>query len=507
MNIWEKYEKANNYMQEKGLVTKTEKAWKYYIGDQWGDLKDDNLPVMNVIKPIIKFKVSTVCQHSMVAKYSDARGRADQEGIFSILDQKFNQSWEKAKMNNLNWKVVKSAAVQGDSYALFNTASTLDEPQILLNTEVLLGDENTKEIQEQPYIMIRERWSVERAKRIAKENGVKKNDYEKIASDTDTVEEVMNHKEVEDKVTVILYMDKDEDGVVRIARVTRACDIEPIRRIESTRNDEVIASLRTYPIVNFIWEEKPNDARGASEVTLLIPNQVSINKTLARREVTSKMCSYPRIIYDVAAVENPDDLMRVGSAIGVQTGDARSVSQAVAYLRGESMSPDAAVLYNDLVSQTKELNGASDFAMGNINPQRTAASAVIAIRDQSQVALNEQVAEFTQYIEDVALLWFDMWCVFEDEEEFGADYETLLSLKPSVRIDVSQDNAWTKQAEQQAFDSLLNQKLITFEMYAKNAPENGAIPKSKLTAMVEQMQQPEEMPEEMAQIPMDEAAY
>ena len=490
--IWEKYEKSKEYLDQKGLVTKTEKNWNFYIGKQWEGVQDsemkDGLPSMNFIKPTVKYKVSTVCQHAMIANYSDLRADGENEDKYAILNNKFVQSWEKSKMNTTAWRLVKASAIQGDSYIFWGTGKTTDVPQVIDNTAVLLGDENTREIEKQPYIIIRERYNVDYVKEIARNNGVSEEDIETIVGDDDTTNALLNKEEVSSKVTCLLYMDKDKDGVVRVARATKTVVFEELRRLESKQRDSSIG-LKRYPIINFIWEEKPNNARGISEVELLIPNQVEANKTLARRSLTVKLTAFPRIAYDKNAVENPDDLNRVGVPIGVTTGGAQSINQAIAYLNAANISSDAEKLTVDLIQNTKELAGAGDLAMGNINPERASGSAIIAVRDQSQVPLNEQVSAYTQFVEDVALLWFDMWLTYEPED-FGdgssVSIKELADLKPTVRIDVSQDNQWTKLAEQQAVDNLLMQKLITLEEYAKLLADSGAIPKGKLLAIIDE---------------------
>ena len=52
--IWERFEKSQTYMQGKGILTKTEKNWLMYTGEQWKACKDsegmEELPTMNFIK-------------------------------------------------------------------------------------------------------------------------------------------------------------------------------------------------------------------------------------------------------------------------------------------------------------------------------------------------------------------------------------------------------------------------------------------------------------------------
>ena len=523
--IWRKYEKSHEYLLRKGLISKVNKYWKFYLGDQWTGLKKGNeeLPTMNIIKPIVKYKVSTISQNAMIANYSDASASlgAEHQAVYKELNRRFSQSWEKAKMTDVGWRNNKAAAVQGDSFVYFGSQDTNDMPQIISTTAILFGDENTECIQDQPYIIIRERLDKKKVIEEAKENGIPQNQIDLIAEDDDTEDEVFNKDEVSDKVTSLLYFTKI-DGVVHYAKTTKSCIYKPLEGLYVTRNGQQIGGLTTYPIVPYYWEPQPNSARGLGEVEMLIPNQLELNKTLARRAVAIKMAAFPRIAYDATAVENPDDLARVGAAIGVTTGNAQSISQAIAYLNPAHISGDAQQLFQDLLDQTKDLAGAGDNALGNVDPERASGQAIMAVRDQTQVPLNEQINAYQRFVEDVAMLWFDLWTTYDPDgfteeqvvetqdpqtgeviqttEQVPVPYEEIIKLRPTVRIDVSQDNRWTKLAEQQAADQLLNNQQIGFSEWVELCAENGPIPKSKLLKIVEQReQQRQEMQQMQAQ--------
>lgn len=63
----------------------------------------------------------------------------------------------KGEMNRVARKALKHSAVQGDSYVFWYSGDTRKSPQIVNNTQMRLGDENTVDIQEQPWIIIEER--------------------------------------------------------------------------------------------------------------------------------------------------------------------------------------------------------------------------------------------------------------------------------------------------------------------------------------------------------------
>ena len=54
-DIWLKYRKSHDYMQLKRIVSKTDRNWQFYIGNQWVGMKTggEDLPSMNIIKPIV----------------------------------------------------------------------------------------------------------------------------------------------------------------------------------------------------------------------------------------------------------------------------------------------------------------------------------------------------------------------------------------------------------------------------------------------------------------------
>lgn len=512
-DIWLKYRKSHDYMQLKRIVSKTDRNWQFYIGNQWVGMKTggEDLPSMNIIKPIVKYKVSTVSQQNLTANYSDASAdnQTTYESLYRELNRKFDLAWDKAKMTDFAWKNNKAAAIQGESYAYFWSTEINDTPQLISNTSIMFGDENLEDIQEQPYILIRERLELKDVVERAKANGIEEVEYSAIATDSETEDVVYNKDEVSDKVTSLLYMTKI-NGVVNVARTTKTCVYEPLRPLAGIRNGVAVGGLTTYPIIPFKWEPKPNSMRGVGEVECLLPNQIELNKTLARRAMAVKLAAFPRLAYDTTAIDNPADLDKVGKAIGVTTGNAQSISQAIAYLNASNISSDADALFNDLINQTKDLAGAGDNALGNVDPERASGQAIIAVRDQTQVPLNEQINGFKRWVEDVAMLWFDMLITYHPDE-FEVDVHTevtdpvtgvsqdvterrkmsveeVLKVRPTVRIDISEDNKWTKLAEQQSADNLLKEQAITFEEWVEICGEDGPVPKGKLQKIVQERQ-------------------
>ena len=514
--IWERYNKSKNYMDKKGILVKTEKQWQMYAGKQWAAVEDsqgmENLPMLNFIKPTVDYKVSTIAQHSVTALFSDMGNGKEtvqvpdgidpmtgspmtREVSLSEVVEKLNTifgiSWEKAKMNRIAWKNLKHSAIEADSYVYWGEGGdTRKTPQIIHNTQMHLGDENIVNIQDQPWVIIEERLEPALVRERARLAGISKKDIDLIQPDKEMTTTLLNKEEVKGKVTSLLYMEKDvKTGIVSAGRCTKNVMYQPLKPVQQVKGGELYETgLTMYPIVPMIWLELPNDARGVSEVEQLIPNQLELNKTLARRSISIKMTAYPRLAYDDSSLANPEDLDKVGAAIKLNGGNSQAIGNMISYLAPQAMSGDAKQLSDELLSQTRTLAGASDAQLGNIDLSRVSGTAAQTIRDQQQVPLNEQVSMYQDFVENTALLWFELWKVFYpdgiDMDGVHITREEIEAILPNVRVDIAEDTTLSKMATQQELTNLFNNNKITFKEYATAYPEHASIPKDTLMQIV-----------------------
>nr|DAK79050.1 MAG TPA: portal protein [Caudoviricetes sp.] len=499
-DIWQKYEKSKHYMDGKNILLKTERNWNFFVGKQWEATKDseglEDLPMLNFIKQTVNYKVSSISQHAITAIFSDMNSgnlELGNDDVCHRMNNLFDISWQKAKMNRVARKALKHSAVQGDSYVFWYSGDTRKSPQIVNNTQMRLGDENTVDIQEQPWIIIEERLTKDVVKERAKLQGCTEEELALIMTDSDNDTQLYNKQEVSNKVTSLVYMEKKK-GIVHIARATKNVIYEELHPIAQTKNNEPIGTgLTMYPIVPMIWEEVPNTARGSSEVEHLIPNQLELNKTLARRAISVKMTAFPRVAYDEGMLANPEDLDKVGSALRLTGGNAQAISQMIAYLSPQAQSQDAKLLSDELLEKTKDLSGASDTALGNIDLSRVSGTAATTIRDQQQVPLNDQVTMYQEFVENVALLWFDIWkAYYPDGIEFDGirvEAEEIENIVPNVRIDIAEDTTLSRMTSQQEISNLFNNNKITFDEFAEAYPEHASIDKKILLKIAEQRRQ------------------
>lgn len=525
--IWKKYEKGIDYLTRKRLIDRTTRSWNFFVGRQWEGIQSggEELPFFNYIHPNIMRKVTTIYSNRMAVNYTDMEGRSDMQPVYDKLQQMFSNDWEKANEDVLMRQTLKEAAITGDGIQYFGTPN-MEDVQTLQNTSILYGDESETDIQKQPYLIIHQRETVESVRNQARKNGLSDEEISLIIPDQLTENTIGNREEVNEdntstasKVTTLIYMTKI-DGIVHVTKCTKNVVYEQEHPICTTLpNGQRGRGLSRYPVLKLSWEDYPNDARGVSQVEQLIPNQIEINKTLARRSMTTKLTAYPRLAYDANMVRNPDALSTVGSPIEVQTGGVQSVSQMVSYLNPAQSSGEPKSLTDDLLEITQELSGSGDTTMGNIDLQRVAASAIIAVNDKAESMHDETVAKLEQFVEDMANLWVELWQVYHPEgltvimhktesvpatdpitgePTIGADglpvmeekevdvpvkitSEQLDALKPRTRIDVSKDNSFTREAAQSILDGFLEKGFITPEEYVEICPETSPVPKAALS--------------------------
>ena len=78
-------------MDETALISKVGENWDFYLGDQWKSTANRqvntggmNLPSLNIIKPTVKFQVSTIAQNSFIPTFNDPTMKYPNEDTTAI---------------------------------------------------------------------------------------------------------------------------------------------------------------------------------------------------------------------------------------------------------------------------------------------------------------------------------------------------------------------------------------------------------------------------------------
>lgn len=510
--IWELYEKGRNYHRMTGIYVDTDRNYRFYNGNQWEGAKlGDIEPVQkNFIKPIVKYKLSVIHDNLYAIIYSSQNYENQEfrklaERYCDMLNNYASKVWELDKLDFKGRRITKDAAIndEGIIYIDFDREKMKPVNEIIKKNDIYYGNENNDDIQSQPYILLRKRMPVSNAIEFALGKGMSKAKTAYIIGDNDTFEESgdASKQEIDNMVTIVYKLYK-LNGSVHFSIATKWVTIV----------EDVDIGIKLYPIAHFCWEEKEGSARGEGEVRYLIPNQIEVNRTEARRVLTVKYQSYPQKIYDTTKISNPDALRTVGGIIKTNGTPVDDVMKVVGTLPPSQMSPDVVQLQEGLISVTRELAGAGDIATGDINPESASGRAILAVQQASQAPMTEQKESYKNFIEDIARIWLEYVIAYSVEginlEEKVTDPTTgediiqlvnvpqsaLEQLQASVKIDITPKSVYDRFAQEQTIENLLINGFFNAERvgelraYAESLDDDAVAPKTKILEIVEKIE-------------------
>lgn len=521
-DIWNLYEKHAMYMRNKGYYTSTDMNFRFFNKNQWDNaIVDKNVELIqiNYIKPIVKYKVGVVTSTNYAIIYNTDNFESQDfreiaKKACELLTKMASKIWEKNKMDYKLKKTVRKSAINGEaiSYWYWDEEKQIPIVELKSKVDIMYGNENDDEIQNQPYILIKRRVSVINAKEYARQKGLSEEEILNIHGDNYTQDESGEDakEEVDDMTTIITLLYK-KDGTVHFS--------ESVKYVTITEDEDT--QLSYYPLAHLNWEDCEGNARGIGEVEQHISNQIEVNKTATRRAFIAKTIAYPFKVVNEDKIQNPEALNKVGSTIRIKDGSAEDISKYFRITNPGTISPDIANLQNELITVSRELAGAGDMATGQIKPDEASGKAILAVQRASEQPLNEQSANVLQFIEDNGIIIFDILKTYSEnlsvvdditdsvtgevsEELIVILREVLDSLKLNIKIDVTPKSAFDRYAQESSIENLTQSQLFLpqnqqlLEDYVSLLDDDSTMPKSKLlellkrrrerTAAIEQME-------------------
>lgn len=516
-DIWQLYEKGLNYLRLNNVFSDTDRNYRMYNGNQWEGAKLDGIEQAqyNFIETIVNYKVSTINQnyyamHFSSENFEQKEFRKSAERVCELLDKKASKVWEKDQMDQKIRTFSKDGAIndEGIIYSYYDEETQSPINEIENKNNVQYGNEQSSDIQKQPYILISQRKPVLELQELARAKGKSKEDILLIRGDTDTQEQPGEESKLEkdDMCTLVTKMWK-EKGTVWSSSSTKYMVID----------EPADTGMHLYPLVHFVWKEKKGWSRGEGEVRNLIPNQLELNKSLARMLLSIKQCAYAQKVANVDKIANPSALNQVGGLIKTKNGaTVDDVDKIFKIIQPASMSTDVSKLMSDLISITRELKNASDIATGGINPEDASGKAILAVQQASQQPMTEQSTSLLKAIEDLARIWLDMWTVYTPDgmrleetvtdPQTGEEYTQLVdipssileNLKGTVKIDITPKSPFDKYAQELSLENLLKagyfnaQKVGELRVYAEALPDDSVMPKQKLLDICDKIEEEQE---------------
>lgn len=510
--IWTLFEKGKNFHWLNNIYTDTDLNHRMYNGNQWNGAKLGGIePVMtNFIKPIVKYKLSVIHDNLYGINFSSENFAnrifaSESERYCKMLNRYANRVWEKDSMDKKLREITKNSAIndEGVIYVDFDEDKMLPVNEVIEKNNIYYGNENTEDIQRQPYILIEKRLSVSEAVEFALANGISKSQIELIVGDADTTQQAgEDAKQEVDNMVTIVYKFYKTDGTVHYSVATRLVTIV----------EDVDIGISLYPVAHMTWEQKKGSARGEGEVRNLIPNQLEVNKTQMRRLLSAKSQAYPKTVADVSKISNPQALESVGGIIKTYGNTVEDVHKIVGIIPPAQMSPDVKQTLDDLIQTSRDLAGAGDTATGEIDPESASGRAILAVQQAQRAPVTEQKDNTKYFIEDVSRIWLEYLVAYSVE---GVDLEeevtdangqkavqlvkvpqaTLKELQADVKVDITPKSAYDKAAREQTLENLLTAGLFQasrvgeLRVYAEALDDDAYSPKQKILDICDKIEE------------------
>ena len=346
--------------------------------------------------------------------------------------------------------------------------------EVLDVENVTFGDPTCDNVQEQPYILISQRKSLEEVRRLMRKNGQKAHLSELCPDEPPLYDKESPNSQ---KATLItkLYKEWDDEGKTYRILATQTCGNVTVRRPWDL-------GVRRYPLSVFCWERRKNCAYGESEITYLIPNQIAINRMVTASVWAVMMMGIPIMVVNGDVV--PQKLTNDPGQVVKVFGSGEDVQSAIRYVQPPNFSPKFNENIASLISNTMNQAGANDALLGNVRPDNT--SAIIALREAAAMPLQSLQTRFYGFIEDLSRTWAEFWVMqygnralkIEDENGIwylpfdGKRYRDVLI---SVQVDVGASSMWSEMESIQTLDNLFDRGIVNVEQYLSRLPK-GIVP-------------------------------
>ena len=509
--VAKEYEAGLSFNQGIDLYDCVQTNENFFIGKQWEGVKSNGLPtpVFNFLKRVVLFSVANVSTDNLKlhAKRMPSSGQMPAymaELLADILNDQFASIFEFNKMGSCIREFCRNAAVDADgcAYTYWDPDVDTGQPgkgairtEVLLNTQVMFGNPNSRDVQSQPYILIERRMLVKDARKRAKANG---KDTELITADDKEGGDPHLDQLGGDKVTVLLRLWRDDKSGT-------------IHGYECTKNAEIRKEwdlgIKLYPITWMNWDYVQDCYHGQAMITGLIPNQIFVNKLFAMSMISLMTLAYPKVVFDKTKVSKWSN--RVGAAIAVN-GNVDSVAKI---MDPASISPQISQFIDIAISYTQKFLGASDVALGDTRPDNT--SAIIALQRAAATPMKLTKQNLLQSIEDLGRIYMEFMAEYygtryvevtgpngQGKVIVPFDFSVLKKIPFTVELDVGASSYWSEIASMQTLDNLLMQNKISTVEYLKRIPAGQITDRETLIAVLEEQ---ERMEKAMAGIPVPDA--
>lgn len=491
------YEDGVMYNQTISLPETVRANENMTIGKQWEGVEANGLPTpqVNILKRVVGFTVASITSDNIkvnATALANTVGTSGYKEVVRYVNDEFEAIFEQNNLPSLIREFMRNAAVDGDGclYVYWDADAESGQKrkgriklETVENTRVFFGNPQSRDVQDQPYVIMAKREPVRKVKLRARANDI--DTWRHISADYEADGHVDDVKYVNDLTTVMVIFWKDDDT-------------ETVWCYECTKDSTVTEAfnmdIRLYPFAWINWDYIQDSYHGQAMVSGLIPNQVFINKTLAMTMLNIMKSAFAKVVYDKTKINKWDN--RVGAAIGIN-GNVNDVAKII---DPQPINPQIAQYIEMVIQKTEESLGATSVALGDTRPDNT--SAIIAL--QRAAATPQELTKQNEYkcLEDVARICMEFMAEYYgtryvDGEPTDMEKQAILFAQQAnpniempetvpvefdfaelknhpvvIKLDVGASTYYSEIASMQTLDNLLRNQHINIVDYLERIPDD-----------------------------------
>jgi hypothetical protein len=546
---WKLYKQGTEYNHSLSpdYYATVNRNWRVFNNNHWNGVNTNGLPVfiLPLSQRIIRHFIASVMTNSVKAQYTvenisdTTNDAAEQERLqtAAYLSQNSKDRWEKLKMDSVIRSLLYDGAMSGDMCLHTYWDSSIDTGQIggmqpvldkdenptfdeygnpiyapvpimgefmteaVDGVNVMFGNPNDPRVNvngkpHQPYIILAGREVVAKlrreAKRYRQENKLTDEEIKNlIVPDTENQEQAgeRGSKELENgdseygKATYLIKYWVDDDGRILFNKSVKNCFIRK----------DVDTELSLYPVAWANWDSIKNSYHGQAVMTGLVNNQLEIDKAFAKLFKWLGDMAFPKIAYNKNIIKGVTN--KIGEVIPVDANENQALSNVIYPIPPTQISNMVIQIIQLAITQTMQLLGVSDAALGNGNPENT--SAIIALAKNSAVPLENVRANLDQLIEDDQYIKLDfMLKKFKVPRRMAVDNDGVRQMvefdpakaqkaKFRIKVDVGASSYWSEYSRVSTMEGLLKAAVVDAVQFLKRMPDELVPEKEQLISELE----------------------
>ncbi|MDY4191311.1 MAG: hypothetical protein SOX72_03735 [Oscillospiraceae bacterium] len=508
---WQEYEEGLAYQRETGLSRKLPEYERFKQGDQWPapSKRTANLPrpVFNIVNFFIRTKRANVLNQTIKMIYSPTeqgdrhavQGAQDFTDFAAVL-------WNELDQDELNENFVDDCATGGTGILHYYWDSSVKggmslrykgavRGETIDPLNIFFGNPQETRLQKQPYLIISGRESVKALREEAKLHGAGRETIETIEPDGAAAEEGYDAAQKEllgaKKATVLTRYCR-RNGQVYFSRATRTAVLTPETPL-TPRGAKCPITL--YPLAVMSWEKRKKSIFGTGEAESLLPNQKAINFNIAMMLLSVQQTAWPKILTKLGALQQ-----QITNTPGEQLTDHYGGGgDGIKYMQPPSFPGMALTLADKVLEYSRTVSGVSEVISGEAFTSNMAASAIIALQNQSKQPIESIQKRFYRVMRDVGRIWEQFFKTYytlprsmtvkdgegrESTRAFQGD--SYGDVEFGLKIDVGAGSQYSEALAMASLDKLLELGVVTPDQYIELAPQHVMPFKEQLKRMREE---------------------